>query len=470
MALQSQCPNCSKVLNLKSKAALGKRVPCPKCKRPFVVEPYEEEEYYDEDDGYEEDGYEDDGYEDDYQDDGYEDDYDEAPRRSKGGRQGGGRGGDRESRGGKGGAKKSRRKQGGMPAWAKGLLAGGGGILVLALLIWGVMSLLGGGSGGGSGKFNFAYLPSRSNVVVAIKPAEIWNSKLLQPIRNHQMVAMGLAELRKQVDFDIDDVESIVMAFPDLKVGQANDPEMLTVGHLKKELVIPTTGIKEVEHNGTKFFDIGGGRALWQPKPTVVVIGNKSLVTAAIDQGETDNGDTSRFSFANTDHQIVFAMAPEGGLDLAEMQKQSNPFSQPQAGVDQTVNGMFMGMSVQSGIDFEIGIDCKSSSQASDTVTRSNAEFTQAKQMLPAVMGGVPAQYKDIVQSTVDSISITSSGNLLTVKASIPSGISDIVAEAVQNLGNLGNILPNIPGLPNFGGGGPPGGGPGVPGSGGFQP
>ncbi|MDA1250753.1 MAG: hypothetical protein O2820_16160, partial [Planctomycetota bacterium] len=101
--LKSQCPECRKILKLKTKAALGKRVPCPQCNKPFIVEEYESPELVDDfiDDGddegetfdyagYEEssggaaadydDGY-DDGY-DDYEDDDYGDDgYDEAPRR-----------------------------------------------------------------------------------------------------------------------------------------------------------------------------------------------------------------------------------------------------------------------------------------------------------------------------------------------------------------------------------------------------
>ena len=43
-ALKSQCPGCRKILKLKTKAALGKRVPCPQCNKPFIVEEYESPE------------------------------------------------------------------------------------------------------------------------------------------------------------------------------------------------------------------------------------------------------------------------------------------------------------------------------------------------------------------------------------------------------------------------------------------
>ena len=46
-AIRSQCPSCRKILKLRTKAALGKRVPCPQCSKPFVVEEYEAPEVVD---------------------------------------------------------------------------------------------------------------------------------------------------------------------------------------------------------------------------------------------------------------------------------------------------------------------------------------------------------------------------------------------------------------------------------------
>ena len=86
-AIKSQCPNCRKILKLKTKAALGKRVPCPQCSEPFIVEEYEQPElvdnFLDDEDegktfdyaGYEEVSGSGDGYNDydDYGDDDYDD-------------------------------------------------------------------------------------------------------------------------------------------------------------------------------------------------------------------------------------------------------------------------------------------------------------------------------------------------------------------------------------------------------------
>lgn len=451
MTLQSQCPSCSKILNLKSKAAFGKRVACPKCKKPFVVEPFEEEEFYeDEDDGY-------DSYEDDY-DDGYEEE-EAAPRR---GRESSGKRGSSKERDGrsraKGGGKKSRgRKHGGMPAWAKGLMAGGGGVLVLALLIWAIMSLAGGG-GNRAGKFNFAYLPSGSDAVMTIKPAAMWNAQLLTPVRNHPLVAAGLAQVKTQFPLDINDVESIVIAFPSFEINNPSaEPEALGVVHLTKPLTIPPALVKEADHNGKKYLDLGNGNAGWQPEPTVFVTGPVALVTAAMDRGKTDSGDTKRFNFANSDLQLVLVIAPEAGLDIFELAKRGNPLAQQLPGVDGKIKGFFMGMSMHSGVDAELGFDCKDSGQASVNAAQFNKDLTSAKQQLDAMMMLVPAEYSTLVRATVDSVSVTSSGSTITAKASIPSGISDVIAKAVNDLGGqFGNFQDFLPGL--------------LPGGGGFNP
>jgi endogenous inhibitor of DNA gyrase (YacG/DUF329 family) len=39
-----QCPHCLQTLKLKSRKPLGRKVPCPKCKTPFVLEEPETEE------------------------------------------------------------------------------------------------------------------------------------------------------------------------------------------------------------------------------------------------------------------------------------------------------------------------------------------------------------------------------------------------------------------------------------------
>jgi len=106
-----QCPHCSQTLKLKNPKLLGREVPCPKCKTPFVLEePEPEEDVFD-----------------DFGDDEFGDDeYDEPPPPRR-----------RRAAGGKG--KKS--KKASRPGWVLPAAIGGGvlGIAaIVALVIWGL--------------------------------------------------------------------------------------------------------------------------------------------------------------------------------------------------------------------------------------------------------------------------------------------------------------------------------------------
>jgi len=151
--LAVSCPNCGAGLKLKSKTFVGKKVPCPKCKQPFVVEEPPEDEFLEDDFG----------GGDDYQ----EEEEEEQPRAKK------------ASKGGKG---KKKSKGGG----GSGIvLMIGGGILGVALLVgvvYGAMSLLS-GMGGSSGWT--AWMPEDTDMVIRVKPSDLANSPFLKPVMDH---------------------------------------------------------------------------------------------------------------------------------------------------------------------------------------------------------------------------------------------------------------------------------------------
>ena len=115
-----ECPHCSQTLKLKNPKLLGRKVPCPKCKTPFVLEePEPEGDVFDEFDD----------FGDDYSDDYGDDEFDAPPPPRK----------RRAAGGGKGKGKKS--KKSGRPGWVLPVAIGGGvlGIAaIVALVIWGL--------------------------------------------------------------------------------------------------------------------------------------------------------------------------------------------------------------------------------------------------------------------------------------------------------------------------------------------
>ena len=435
MTLQSQCPSCSKILNLKSKTAFGKRVACPKCKKPFVVEPYEEEEYYeDEDDGY-------DSYEDDY-DDGYEEE-EAAPRRGR--ESSGGKGRGREAsagrgtkgRGGKssakGGGKKSRgRKQGGMPAWAKGLLAGGGGVLVLALLVWGIMSLVGGGGvgGGTANGMNFAYLPDNADAYGYVKPAEFWNSAFITSIRNDPTTAQQLEAVKSQmplqVPVDVNDIEVVHFAVRSVNPGMwGSGPGIVGVAKMKKDIDLSTLQMTAQTHAGKSYFtDTAGRFAAWKVDSTTYVLGEVAEVKAAIDRGSVPAKGTERFSFASVGNQQLLVMIDSKNIP-----------QQPVNGLP-TATGGYIGLTANSGLDFVGGGQYANSAdvkKASDFVQPVLTKI-KARMAAPDVQAAIPIESVKITLNTVvNSLKFEENGNTYQMSMTIPGSLMSAIKDAQAN-------------------------------------
>ena len=213
-AIKSQCPNCRKILKLKTKAALGKRVPCPQCSEPFIVEEYEQPELVDNflDDeekgetfdyaGYEEasggggggyddyDDYGDDDY-DDYGGDDY-DDYDSPPKRKS-----------KASSGKKKPSKSKKKKKsgGGMPAWAPMALIGTGAVAVIGGIVGALIAF--GPFGSSSNAIDLAWLPADADLYLEVNPSEMWSAGVLAPVRNNETVKQALTQMQQTRPLEI---------------------------------------------------------------------------------------------------------------------------------------------------------------------------------------------------------------------------------------------------------------------------
>jgi DNA-directed RNA polymerase subunit RPC12/RpoP len=146
MSTKTKCPHCSKILTLKSEAAVGRKVPCPQCREPFTVKllrtrpkpPVEEqvEEYdeyggsYDEYDDQAYDDYGDDDYGDSAADDGQHEDDKSAPQRAS------------SAKSSKKTSKK-KKKTAGLPPWLTYAAFGLAGVLVLGGLAGATVMIFG---------------------------------------------------------------------------------------------------------------------------------------------------------------------------------------------------------------------------------------------------------------------------------------------------------------------------------------
>jgi len=494
--IKSRCPSCHKILKLKTRAALGKRVPCPGCEKPFIVEVYEapvlideflepEDEGetfdyadyegpgnsarqdYDEytDDEYTDDEYADDEYADDeYADDEYADDEYDAPPRRTTSRSGSS---SRSSRGQSGKKKNSRKKKkkSGLPAWAPLALIGLAALLAVGGVVGVIIAFLP-GPGDSSNVISLAWLPGDADGYAYIEPAAMMKAAVLTPLReNAQFKEVLNEEIPGGPGLKLTDINSMTIAIIQAE-DQAGIPGegnplaalegksmMLIVLRVSRSLTESDLQVNtsRKEHNGREYYSAGGNSpAMYLIDPTTLMIGDEALLTAAIDQGATEPR-AEWMDFAEAGQQFFIAMkvpavTGPGATDEAELAAQ-----QAKAG--------YVGISLNSNVDLKAGLNCAASEDAALLKSKLEESLTEAKAKMDE-QGQVPPQFTklvDIARQVVNSVSASSSGSILTVSGSIPGEVGPAVAELADNpiaLLGMGAMLGG--GIPGFGGGGNP--------------
>ena len=186
-----ECPKCHAKLKLKNSAAVGKKIACPKCAKPFLVKaprPADSEADFlsvSESDA-------EDRSPPPEEDEDLEPEEVEAPAATRSKKKGG---------------KKKKSSSAGwqMPAMVAGvvlLFAGfvAGVGLLLASLDLAMFS---------RNKIDLTYLPANADVVVFVKIRDVWSAPLVQGIANTPAMKTNLDQLKQQTGIDPSDVTSI---------------------------------------------------------------------------------------------------------------------------------------------------------------------------------------------------------------------------------------------------------------------
>lgn len=433
--LAVSCPNCGAGLKLKSKTFVGKKVPCPKCKQPFVVEEPPEDEFLEDDFG----------GGDDYQEE-EEEEEEEQPRAKK------------SSKGGKG---KKKSKSGG----GSGIvLMIGGGILGVALLVgvvYGAMSLLS-GMGGSSGWT--AWMPEDTDMVIRLKPSDLTNSQFLKPVMEHPTLsklasmppaqAGGGNELVTALNLTVKDIDTITIGGKSFAMSQPagnRSEDFIAVVRTKVSVdsakldQAATVVTKETYNDKTVYSVINSNPKMLvhMPAPDTFVFGTDAQVRAAIDRKGAGAG--SRFVLSDSNAQIYVCLAPKDPSALSDGPQNGSPFA----------SGFQIGNRTKearmSSVTF--GINC--SSDASVTMTMNSldrfdtkvqtdlmkADIEKAKTAMGASGGGFfdpAAGLKAHVKTMLDGATVSVSGKTCTVKMTLPGKIvSDGLALAAPFMGPL---------------------------------
>jgi hypothetical protein len=457
MSTMTKCPNCDKVLKLKSEAAFGKKTACPQCSEPFTVKPYKKkkakpvvEEPEDEYDDYGTDygSYDEQAYDDYGADDQY-DDYEPAPKRSS-------------SSSSKKKSKK-KKKAAGLPPWLKYVAFGLAGVVVLGGLVGVVVTAVG---GGGSNVIDLTWLPEDADLFVKVEPDELWNAPMLASVRENATVKQLMEQAAQQggVKIGLSDIDSVVMAGLDMSdtyqqqvgllgnrigrptVAKKADAKMIGVVRFKRDVTAADLGddaeSRKKDHGGKSYYSAPDNQAIYLVDARTMLVGQEAQVTAAMDRGPTEPR-VSRIDFVNPRHQLLFVIAPPKILDAeARSQVQSSPTSGPpaiqnvQKSLNDNTKAFAFGLSLTSDIEMEVQMQCFSSSEADTLKTDLDTALAELKTQFTASTGQVPPQFSDFVaigKESIDSLGAKKSGAEVSVALKIPGRITTAVQDAIAS-------------------------------------
>jgi hypothetical protein len=477
-----RCPKCKAKLKLKNRSAIGKKVPCPKCKQPFVVKPLpkpeDEPDFLSELDSFDEDyGLPDEDYGGPA--------LPPIPGRRTSSRQGS-------------------RKRSQSTNWQKPALIAGGsllGVVVLVGLIWvSVSALSGSGNNERLNKLNLAYLPPDSELVVSVRIAEAWKSPILRSLVNKPGVLKSIDEIREKIGLEPTDIESVIVGASGLsererklRAQQKNrvggqqprglmsvlrpDLEGLTMiavvrtskafdkqkflDYAEKEKKIPIEKIETATHRGETYYRIpspgksgaGFGGAFF-PNDKTIVLGSEKDLKSAIERGSTVKV-RPELDFIDLDQHVLFAFVPKDRSAFAKrdpmpLHNASEAQQKLQEAMNKSLHGFSFGLTLTDGIDFQLQMDCTDSDRAGQInthlkevldeslaegrrkIAETKKQFAGRKQATPPVW----LELLEVAEAVIDSVRSEQSSTMVVVKAAVPASAGSTLAKIPQAITN----------------------------------
>lgn len=502
-AISVKCPKCNANLKLKNRSAVGKRVPCPKCKKPFVVAaPPDDEDSHAFLNVSEPES-------DEFADLANETDESEQSEESE-----------RPSRRMKArGAKKGQKKSAPLN-WQKPLLIGMSCLLILGLLGGvGYVGLNFASLFGPKNKIDMAWLPPDSDVVVHVQVPAVWSAPLMQSLVATPGAKPGLDKMQQDLGFSVDDMQSVTFgssgffehAVPNLTSGRAFQPagfqppgagagpqpaggqntQLITVLRMKKavdpkdlqdRLKGRLAGPKNEGNASYYELTLPPGTtnpvALYFASPEAVVIGPVADVIQAIKRGAKVPR-RADLDFIDANQPILVALVP----------KQPSSFDSPQTGGAQgtmpgapgmpgmagppagasklqdvqrgKVKGICLGVTIGSDINWRMSMNCTTAEASTEIAAEMDKSLQESKTQFAQFKGMMPPQLADLIQvadTALGSIATKPNGTQIEVAGLVPGSIKT----AIEKLATAGGTPFGFPmPFPSLLGG--PGPGPGEP-------
>ncbi len=448
-----QCPHCKVKLKLKAAPPAGKKVGCPKCKKPFPVKAPPKKKESDDDflDAL------DDLSEDDYEapeDEDSQDEEEEQPARSTIRSKSGGS----TKKGVKG--KKGRSKK----SSAGPILAIIGGSVAALALVAGLVYLLmnlpagAGGIRSASGEF-IAFAPPDADMYLSARPADIVASPLLASMMQEPNAKTQLAEFEKIFVFPASEVDHLFTAVkvepnaanagqPGAAAPMAGNPMMGLPGGMPGLGGRNRSGIQDgviilrlKNPHGGKVLDqlqqqyplktykdvsyhvsaVPSGPAFFFGDEKHVLLGEPAQIEKVIDRkDQSENNDLLTY-FAKEQHFTIVA-TPKGNNAQAALPGalgQSPQFQNLQK-LAQDISKFRLDVNMPSGVDLKVTVTCKTDSGAQQILAEANKGIDGLKQQ--AVL--LKFMFPDI-DSVLNTLKVSGSGTNVEGSVSVSSTVID---------------------------------------------
>ncbi len=449
-----QCPHCKVKLKLKAAPPAGKKIGCPKCKKPFPMKAPAKKKESDDDflDAL------DDLSEDDYEapeDEESQDEEEAAPARSTTRSKSGGSSSKKGGKGKKGRSKKSS---------AGPILAIiGGSVAVLALvagLVYLLMNLPGGGGAGGirsaSGEF-IAFAPADAELFIGARPADILASPLLASFVQDPNMKPQFDEFEKTFVFPATEIDHVFVAMKvDPNAANAarpggpmgGNPVMGMPGGMpgmgggnrsgiqdgimilrlknphggkgldKIQQQFPPKSYKDV---GYHVSTVPNGPAFFFGDDRHVLLGEPAQIEKIIDRKDQSENKELLAYFAKEQHFTMTALSngTGGAANLPPALSQSPQFQNLQK-LTQDISKARVDVNMPSGVDLKISLTCKTDAAAQQVLTEANKGLDGLKQQAAILKFAFPD-----IDSVLNTIKVNQSGTNFEGSLSVSSTVID---------------------------------------------
>ncbi len=477
-AISVQCPKCLAKLKLKNRSAVGKRVPCPKCKTAFVVESPAESDDMEFMNLAEPDEFGSLGAA----------DSEEISERAP-------------ATGGRSSKKKvPPKKKSNSGNWQKSALVGGIVIMILGLL-GGIGFFVAPWIGGllAGNKIDLEWLPPECDVVVRVRVADVWNSSFGKALATGAKAPI-LPNIKEMIGLEPQEIRTLTIGaagfvtmatngaapgmgpnprrggMPDVPRSGGATPRNLMVLRMMqsfepKQMEAKLRGTRTVPYQKYNLVYLGGTTFIGQvcifPDNSTIVLGSEAEVKAAIDrQGKAER--RSDLDYIESSRHVVIVLAPKdpAAFDVLTAPSPFRPaaLASIDAALKGKVNGYCLGLSIdEANLDLSIAANFKTPEAAKEGVAELNKALQEVKTRFSLTRSNAPPLLSELVvtvDQVLNSVKVESKEGVMEATAKIPVSVKNVFDKLPQfmtmammgGMGGGGQGAAGAIGQPDFGG------------------